>query len=135
MASEQVRPIRAWAEYENWSVFARLTDGSWDFVVTPTGADGEAAAGTTMSFETAIRGRYIEAPLRSLRVLFSTGHEVLLEQSPCGVEHEDWEWLATLMQGGAFRAERISMPNSTSDADAVQRAIDAAVQWIGEQGQ
>lgn len=124
-----VTPVRAWAEYDEEATFSRLTDGDWDFVVTPKGAEGEAAAGTTESLMTAIKGRYIDAPLRSLRVLFSTGHEMRLHAYL--PEQQAWEMTMGSWGFGWIKMRRTIAAGT--DAEAVQRAIDAAVAWIGAQ--
>lgn len=127
--SEQPRPVRAWAEYEEWSVFTSTCEGNWDFVVTPKGATGEAAAGTTVSFETAWKGRYIEAPLRSLRVLLSTGHEATLSRD---TRQGGW-WYMRLIRCGRPEFGRNTAFEADTDVDAVARALAEAVAWVSEQ--
>lgn len=137
MATDAV-PVRAWIEYVVWSVFARLTDGNWDFVVTPKGSEGEAAAGTTMSFETAVKGRYIESPLRSLRVLLSTGHELWCDVAGSNFTH--W-WLCR--DHGSFVAWDYGRGSDAhylttglidaanlSDSAVVERALADAIAWV-----
>ena len=139
--SEQPRPVRAWAEYDEWSTFSSAYEGNWDFVVTPKGATGEAAAGATMSFETALKGRYIEAPLRTLRVLLSTGQWVELVRKADSVTISRGR-KAVMLDPGCMKFSLFApdgtwlhggwyMPEVT-DADAVARAIAEAVAWVSE---
>ena len=133
MASEQVRPIRAWAEFDKWSVFVWFADEKWGFSYHPkNGANGPANHWGVESLTDAVFS--VDGPLRSLRVLFSTEHWLAVQTSDVEVV---WAWLYA--PGPRIVGNAIALMDmefiATSDAEAIQRAIDAAVQWIGAKGQ
>lgn len=134
--SETPRPIRAWAEYNEWLV---LLDGigdalgrdadyftSWEM---PNGAEGNPQLFPGMlPFQhwIAFMGH---GPLRSLRVLLSTGHEVTLDRIQSRDPDGEWfEWRLWDSECTLLVSDR---PESgLSDTAAVERAIAAAVACV-----
>lgn len=122
-----VTPVRAWAEYSEWSVFADTGHRMFSADAYPRGKDGrkEQVAWGDEDLPSLVRHLEQFGPLRSLRVLFSTGHAVTItpyadEDVGTGALWKVGNWVQAGVQ-------------ADTDADAVQRAIDAAVAWIGAQ--
>lgn len=133
--SEQVQPVRAWAEYDEWSVFADRVGPEWDIWVSPRNEHGVLWHRAGMSgLLAALPGADTCGPLRSLRVLFSTGHEMELERAwyEDGRDPSD-DWRLSVTDGAEW-ADKSFVDMGLSDADAVQRAIDATVQMAGQHG-
>lgn len=128
--TEPVVPIRAWAEYSEWSVFIdRYTgvDDRWyfDCYLIPKGREGACTG------HGGFRGLvdfFTDLPkplgsLQSLRVLLSNGHELRLEWTPY-----EWRWYIH-----AFRDDSeipYGLFRDDNDAEAVQRALTAAAAYF-----
>lgn len=141
--SEQLnpQPIRAWAEYDEWSPYIYPTIfGEWSSVCIPkTGQESHVVAhGFARTIPDWIRVQGSElGQLRSLRVLFSTGHEMELigwdEHIEPGGARYGWDHVWQLSVGDTCIADWVD-DGSEGDQQLVQRTIDAAVQWIGQHG-
>lgn len=132
--SEQARPVRAWAEYDEIALFWHEDDAqTW---LTPKGEgwypsrfdDVPWIVATMEQLQVLKRG---PGPLRSLRVLLSTGHEVSMD---CCVEDGyciDGTFTWELRDGQQWPCG--GSITDLSDADAVALALAEAVAWIREQ--
>lgn len=128
----EVRAVRAWAEYEDARVFMNPmhdTPGKFTRWEIPTGANGDPLYSTHFDGveEFVRRSSQKYGPLRSLRVLLGTGHEVDVHRV-CSLIHdgEDWNWrLDDRWPVQGF--------DDCPDAEAVERALAEAIAWI--QGQ
>jgi hypothetical protein len=145
MTSAEVRPVRAWAEYDEWSVYwqhlAKI-ESAW-FI--PSGADGLAYNLGHIPLETMIEGQQLHGySLRSLRVLLSTGHEVGLDRYADSVTIPQGN-RAVMLDAGCMKFSLFAsdghwlhggwyMPE-VADADAVARALSEAIAWVQGQGQ
>lgn len=136
-------PVRAWGEFDEWSVFARWEDptDSWVLWLVPSGAVGEPWA-------VAKRGELGEAlleadgALRKLRVLLSghDGHLKLYRNTRAGREFVGGNW--TDLPAGARTWHLYDSMGSeltagwiepdTTDTDAVTRALSEATNWLNE---
>ena len=142
--SETPRPVRAWAEYDEWSVFLNSMPmaGPW-FVAVPKGAKDHAIVDMLSEMgRDAIRWLttpepviFHPGPLRSIRILLSTGHTIWLYGVISWRDHSKrlcWRWY---LREGRAELVRGDIPTDTTDTDAVSRALAEAVAWIEEQGQ
>lgn len=129
--SADVRPVRCWVEYDEWSGYMEFREEwlEWTWAEIPRGATGELYVdkNEVNSIEEAVQawgGERNFGPLRSLRVLLSTGHEVTV--TPYSDEDIGrgalWK-VGSLVQAGV---------QADSDSEAVQRALDAAIRWVAE---
>jgi len=149
--SEQPRPVRAWAEYDEWSVYAEDDfDGEkhspfWAFWTPKTGdyAHDDSRAKSVLHVIELSSDDFMDCgPLRTLRVLLSTGHWVELVRKADSVTIPQGRKAVMLDPGcmkfslfaseGAWLHGGWYMPEVT-DADAVARAISEALAWIREQ--
>jgi hypothetical protein len=134
MTDRIVRPIRAWAEYDEWSVYLQQWDAEyWDVVFTPNGDDDWAYSRKEFSgiadFVQGSAGADMTVhvgPLRSLRVLYENGYEMELDADD-GPFPGEWEWLVlgpgeTYQASGSFKEDK--------DSEAVERAMIAASAWF-----
>lgn len=143
--SEQARPVRAWAEYDEIALFWHEDDGqTW---LTPKGEGWYPSRFDDVPWIVATMEQLqllqrVPGPLRSLRVLLSTGHEVELVRKADSVTIPQGRKAVMLDPGcmkfslfaseGAWLHGGWYMPEVT-DADAVARAISEALAWIREQ--
>jgi len=143
--SADVTPVRAWAEYDEWSVFFDAEHELVGLQWFPKGAVGEASSnwhgvmGGLTDALSRFTGHLIRdsGPLRSLRVLFSNGTVLILELDRSNflngwlfrdiVEADTWDggrahdrWLTTVLM------DRTGL----TDGEAVDRAIEQAVKWL-----
>lgn len=141
--SEQPRPIRAWGEYDDgrlWLDMHDVQEMDAPAVFVPSTAEGllvyiEAVQDHTDDWSLPGFIRWWGAqegsgPLRSLRVLLSTGHEVTMD---CCVEDGyciDGTFTWELRDGQQWPCG--GSITDLSDADAVARAISEAVAWVSE---
>lgn len=138
MTTEHFEPqaVRAWAEYPEWSVYwqhlAKL-ESAW-FI--PTGADGLAYNLGPMPLASMIEGQSLHGyTLRSLRVLFDTGHTLKLDHEDSEGDVVPYLWFWWLFRpefdfttvGG--RVDGIEF----TDTEAVERALAEAGRWIKAQ--
>lgn len=134
MNNRIVRPVRAWAEYDQWLVYLEFEDGKLGFrrYVIPKGEAGRL----TESFDlfpgvaAALKGDGPKSgSLRSLRVLYENGCELTLQRRFGGTF---WGWSIELSDefneikapwpGGSFTEDK--------DSEAVERALIAAAAWF-----
>ena len=127
MVSEQVRPIRAWAKHDEWFVLAHLQSPDWwqFWEIPKTGQGDPSCNGYLESLAVGLQDEYY-GPLRSLRVLFSTGHEV-----KCWWRYDDSKFGCVLSGEGVV--SKLKFWPKVADVADVELAIDAAVQWITKQ--
>jgi hypothetical protein len=132
MTDRIVKPVRAWANYDEWMWMLDVTDPYTRVVAIPlTGTGNEFVTGPK-SIVHAVRNvptlREM-GPLRSLRVLYDNGYE--LNVKPVGLSSghlHDWFWY--LHQ---FKDEpEIPHGHYTEDKDseAVERAMAAAATYF-----
>lgn len=140
--------VRAWADYDEWLVVLdRIGDAmntgvdyftSWEM---PNGAEGEphqAGGCVPMKHWFVLMGY---GPLRSLRVLFDTGHEMALERQSSAVTVSMTPGTYTPLPPGCVLVYFYDAKDKTifgkwfgpdtTDAEAVELAIADAVRWIG----
>lgn len=134
--SDSTMPVRAWAEYDEWSVFLCGDTGPFWLTATPKGATGNVVStGWHSSWRCvvdALTDWSHPGPLRSLRILLSTGHTVRLElgYSTHGPRPAHWMTL------GRFPVIELETSfTEESDIQAVTRALAEAVAWIEEQAE
>lgn len=141
--SETPRPVRAWAEFDEWSVFVWFVDGKWGFSYHPKGrANGPANYWGVATLGEAVFCVSGDQPLRSLRILLSTGHWVELVRKVDAVTIAQGRKAVMLDPGcmkfllfasdGVWLHGGWYMPE-VPDTDAVTRALAEAVAWIQEQ--
>lgn len=132
-----IQPIRAWAEYDDWSAYAELPEG-W-FVAVPKGVDGvwHNSRQSALSLTTAVLlGEERCGQFHFLRVYLSNGYELLCDRreqtSLHGVRYPLWfrwelrrpgyVWLDA--PHGSWEAD------SMTDSQSVARALDGALSWF-----
>lgn len=131
--SETPRPVRAWAEYDEIALFWHDDDAqTW---LTPKGGEWyprrfDDVPWIVSTMEQLQLVKYGPGPLRSIRILLSTGHEV--EVRPSRGDEDDWSWRLT--RGGNYCTSGLFDRTTGSDADAISRALAEAVAWIEQQG-
>jgi hypothetical protein len=135
MTERLVRPVRAWADYEEWSVFMDhytgiASDERWFYEahLIPKGANGACTGhggfrGLVDFFKNEPKPL---GPLRSLRVLYENGYEMELDADD-GPFPGEWEWLVlgpgqTYQASGSFKEDK--------DTEAVERSLIAAAAWF-----
>jgi hypothetical protein len=124
MTDRIVKPVRAWAEYDEWTWMA---DAATDKVYSiPTSGDGGPFVSQYISVVQAAAEGDMFRPLRSLRVLYENGYEMELDADD-GPFPGEWEWLVlgpgqTYQASGSFKEDK--------DTDAVERAMIAASAWF-----
>jgi hypothetical protein len=133
MSERLVRPVRAWGEYDEWSVFALYLSSDWQIWEMPQTKNGLPITGFSASLYAAIDR--IEVPLRSLRVLYENGMVLHLV-----VYYGDglWNWYLYPSMDLFWQAERDDgfHPNASGsfqedkDSEAVERAMIAAAAWF-----
>jgi hypothetical protein len=125
-----VRPIRAWAEYEQcrWYIFWDVMFQQWDVWNMPlTGNGGPYEQPGYSSIASAISDTdERHGPLRSLRVLYENGYELELDADD-GPFPGEWEWLVlgpgqTYQASGSFKEDK--------DTEATGRAMIAASDYF-----
>jgi hypothetical protein len=130
MSERLVRPVRAWGEYDEWSVFALYLSSDWQIWEMPQTKNGLPITGFAASLYAAIDR--IEVPLRSLRVLYENGYELRLtavsfiEGLPTSLTH--WAWSLWPKKGMDAAANGIFAEDK--DSEAVERAMIAASSWF-----
>lgn len=144
--SEGVRPVRAWIEREEWQQYLQWDEHAGRFIRVSVPTNGERELGLNWTgFATvaaAIDDRGWD-PLRSLRVLLSTGHEVQLDRRLGSVTIPQGD-RAVMLDPGCMKFSLFApdgmwlcggwyMPEVT-DAEAVARALAEAVAWVQEAG-
>lgn len=125
--TEPVVPVRAWAEYSEWSVFIdKAADKGFDTWHIPKSGQARVVTGWALSIYHVFMATNPDenfGPLQSLRVLLSNGHELQLEWTPY-----EWRWYIHAFRDdpeipyGLFRDD--------NDAEAVQRALTAAAAFF-----
>ena len=135
--SADVTPVRAWAEYDEWSGYMEFREQwlEWTWAEIPKGASGELYSdkNEVNSVSEAVGAWGDErgfGPLRSLRVLLSNGHEIRLDREAAyGVvmrPKPGWWFLSEHGQNEfPFQA--------ATDAEAVDRALVEATAWFAGQ--
>jgi hypothetical protein len=126
MTDRLVRPIRAWAEYDEWTWMA---DAATDKVYSiPTSGDGGPFVSQYISVVQAAAEGDMFRPLRSLRVLYENGYELFLNPGIPGFEEANRFWWH-LYRG---KSDRVAAGDLIEDKDseAVERAMIAASAWF-----
>ena len=139
--SEEIRPVRAWAEYDEWSMFIEREKNSfrWQWVPFAIPKTGAGTYSFLIARDSLVevfsqpadgRPRFDFGPLRSLRVLLSNGCEIRLDREAAyGV-------VMLPKPGWCFLSEHgqneISFQAAT-DAEAVERALAEATAWFAGQ--
>ena len=137
MSNRIVRPVRAWADYDLWSVYLEFEDGKLGFrrYVIPKGGAGRL----TESFDVfpgvaaALQGDGPKSgSLNSLRVLYENGWWLRLDplKGPTTTAVHDWFWYLHQEQD----APEIPHGRFTEDKDseAVERAMIAAAAFFSQ---
>jgi hypothetical protein len=132
-----VRPIRAWAEYDEWTWMA---DAATDKVYSiPTSGDGGPFVSQYISVAQAAAEGDMFRPLRSLRVLYENGYELKANRREAlpprpGYINVTWYWylfppeivdgyrVVGQVADGLFPEDK--------DSEAVERAMIAASAWF-----
>ncbi len=140
-------PVRAWAEYEEWSVFILLgRNMGYQRWQIPKGADEKPHAIDRVDGYLSDALELVNCgPLRSIRVLLSTGHEVHIH--PHGQAQPYWVdrtkprpngdyWCCSIWgeapTGWEQRPHMKSLETffAATDSEAVERALAAAIAWV-----
>lgn len=127
--SRIVRPIRAWADYDDWRWFWH--DLSEKVYAIPLTADGHPFVSSWPSVVQAARS-FEHEPLRSLRVLYENGWTLELgpESGRTTTASGSWFWYlhedkdAPEIPHGRFSEDK--------DSEAVERAMIAAAAWFSQ---
>ena len=133
--SEMPRPVRGWAEYDEWSGFLYPTiSDEWAGLRVPKTGQGMYGI-HAFKRELPILIEHMDCgPLRSIRILLSTGEEVSMD---CCVEDGyfiDGMFAWELRDGEEW--PHGGLITDLSDSDAVTRALAEAVAWVqGQEGQ
>jgi hypothetical protein len=139
MTDRLVRPVRAWAEYDEWSVFALYLSSDWQIWEMPQTKNGLPITGFSASLYAAIDR--IEVPLRSLRVLYENGYVLKANRREAlpprpGYINVTWYWylfppeivdgyrVVGQVADGLFPEDK--------DSEAVERAMIAAAAWFSQ---
>jgi hypothetical protein len=139
MSERLVRPVRAWGEYDEWSVFALYLSSDWQIWEMPQTKNGLPITGFSASLYAAIDR--IEVPLRSLRVLYENGYELKANRREAlpprpGYINVTWYWylfppeivdgyrVVGQVADGLFPEDK--------DSEAVERAMIAAAAWFSQ---
>jgi hypothetical protein len=140
MSERLVRPVRAWGEYDEWSVFALYLSSDWQIWEMPQTKNGLPITGFSASLYAAIDR--IEVPLRSLRVLYENGYELKAKAREGTIRGTsdygttwDWSLWMPLTPGTVY-----AMPGPVAsgsfpedkDSEAVERAMIAAAAWFSQ---
>ena len=126
MTDRIVKPVRAWAEYDEWTWMA---DAATDKVYSiPTSGDGGPFVSQYISVVQAAAEGDMFRPLRSLRVLYENEYEMELDADD-GPFPGEWEWLVlgpgqTYQASGSFKEDK--------DSEAVERSMIAAAAWFSQ---
>ena len=140
MTERIVRPVRAWADYDQWSVYLEGFEGQvvhgWENVVIPKGNrdwihERGVYSGIADFAEGFGAGIVKPGPLRSLRVLYENDCELKVQRRFGGTF---WGWSMELSDefneikapwpGGFFAEDK--------DSEAVERAMIAAAAWFSQ---
>lgn len=129
MTDRIVKPVRAWAEYDEWMWM--LEQDVEKVYCIPKSAIGRAFVTDVSGVVDAARNFGIyqnPGPLRSLRVLYENGYEMELDADD-GPFPGEWEWLVlgpgqTYQASGSFKEDK--------DSEAVERAMIAAAAWFSQ---
>lgn len=136
MAGNQVMPVRAWAEYPEWSVYIeQWWTEDWYRVDIPKGANHGLRILTQddtrelLPIPSLVAALAIEmsspyGPLQSLRVLLSNGETLTLGRA------NDWWWYWTLSDPPQIGGYADGGFEDDNDAEAVQRALTAAAAYF-----
>jgi hypothetical protein len=139
MSERLVRPVRAWGEYDEWSVFALYLSSDWQIWEMPQTKNGLPITGFSASLYAAIDR--IEVPLRSLRVLYENGYVLKANRREAlpprpGYINVTWYWylfppeivdgyrVVGQVADGLFPEDK--------DSEAVERAMIAAAAWFSQ---
>ena len=129
--SDEYEPVRAWTEWDAWSVYWQSVgklDSAW-FI--PTAGDGLAYNLGDMSLASMIEGQALGGyALRSLRVLLRSGHWLYWLR---GSERINW-WIKSDPHDSRMHAKG-NCSADLSDAEAVSRALAEARRWLEEDKQ
>lgn len=120
----EFEPVRCWGEYDGWHVMLDRQEDAWfKLFCLPTGGEDRPFTSDATSVTRVMEMTLFDhLPLRSLRVLLRSGHEVHLWGC--------WSWAlreeadASPVKWGSFRAA------DCSDVEAVTRALSEAQQWL-----
>jgi hypothetical protein len=127
MTDRIVKPVRAWANYDEWMWMLDVTDPYTRVVAIPlTGTGNEFVTGPKSIVHAVrnvptLRGM---GPLRSLRVLYENGYELKLIRFDQFPDHRGWTlWTeGGRVAGGNFSEDK--------DSEAVERAMIAAAAYF-----
>jgi hypothetical protein len=123
-----VRPIRAWAEYDEWTWMA---DAATDKVYSiPTSGDGGPFVSQYISVVQAAAEGDMFRPLRSLRVLYENGWWLQLDPIRGGITTTLSDWFWCLHQGKDDPEIPHGRFTEDKDSEAVERAMIAASAWF-----
>jgi hypothetical protein len=139
MTERIVRPIRAWAEYDELSVYIQdywsgtdnpTVDRQWFAMwgIPKTGSGYLATINGFPGIVAALNANDVRSgPLRSVRVLYENGYELKLQAyaniNGLDPEKRHWHWyLVGVDAAGDFAEDR--------DSEAVERAMIAAAAWF-----
>ena len=138
MTDRIVRPIRAWAEYDDWLVFAiqsafetgGVRSDGWQRSDIPQTGKGVPQQ-YRINYNLADALSFTETgPLRSLRVLYDNGIELKLQKyaniNGLDITKRHWHWyLRGADAAGEFAEDK--------DSEAVERAMIAAAAWFTQE--
>ena len=126
--TEPVVPVRAWAEYPEWSVFCDTEAPTWLRYGIPKGEHNRLSErrGDTSLVDTLTGLPY--GPLQSLHVLLSNGAELHIDPKRYGEPDPMVAWHWVVGQGGKVVASGFYYEDN--DAEAVQRALTAAAAYF-----
>jgi hypothetical protein len=128
MTDRIVKPVRAWAEYDEWTWMA---DAATDKVYSiPTSGDGGPFVSQYISVVQAAAEGDMFRPLRSLRVLYENGYELKLVAWDNTADPENFRWEVT--KPGALYEAAGGALHEDKDSEAVERAMTAAASWFSQ---
>ena len=150
--SDQYDPVRAWTEYDHWQELHWIPEPRggerWERYSIPKdgGRMPSVSVTTYATLEQSIKtGADLKdaGPLRSLRVLLRSGHEVTLDVAEALVvdDHPDLgydaEWRLSIPdEHGPWMKQIASWDWADgSDTEAVSRALSEARRWLEENRQ
>lgn len=129
MTERIVRPVRAWADYDEWSVLTNkeMVPGGFARYAWPTTGNGEPVGPAMCSgMAHAIREGVVFGALRSLRVLYENGYELTLGYDR---EFSLWDWFLSHPDTGQCAKGDFA---EDADSEAVERAMIAAAAWFSQ---
>jgi hypothetical protein len=138
MTDRLVRPIRAWADYDEWSVFAiqsateigGFRSDGWQRWDIPKAAKWQPSQ-YRVAYSLVDTLDFMDlGPLRSLRVLYENGWWLQLDPIRGGITTAISDWFWCLHQGTDDPEIPHGRFTEDKDSEAVERSMIAAAAWF-----